>query len=114
MFATDAQTFRKQLHETIICQFNVAQNVADLYKERVHTREVERFRTAHKNILSTHWNEFVSYIPIFCLLLVSCLFTSGQLIVFFQSADSLLVSYLFTSGQLFVYFRSAICLLPVS
>ena len=60
MFATDAQTFRKQLHETIICQFNVAQNVADLYKERVHTREVERFRTAHKNILSTHWNEFVS------------------------------------------------------
>ena len=60
MFASDAQQFRKQLHETIICQFNVAQNVADLYKERVHTREVERFRAAHKIILSTHWNEFVS------------------------------------------------------
>ena len=60
MFALDAQTFRKQLHDTIICQFNVAQNVADLYKERVHTREVERFRAAHKKILSTHWNEFVS------------------------------------------------------
>ena len=38
----------------------VAQNVADLYRERVHTREVERFRVAHQNILAKHWNEFVS------------------------------------------------------
>ena len=38
----------------------MAQNVADLYRERVHTREVERFRAAHQNILATHWNEFVS------------------------------------------------------
>ena len=38
----------------------MAQNVADLYRERVHTREVERFRVAHQNILAKHWNEFVS------------------------------------------------------
>ena len=60
LFASDAQNFRKQLHDTVICQFNVAQNVADLYRERVHTREVERFRVAHQNILAKHWNEFVS------------------------------------------------------
>ena len=40
----------------------MAQNVADLYRERVHTREVERFRVAHRNILSTHWNEFNLYV----------------------------------------------------
>ena len=60
LFASDSQNFRKQFHDTVICQFNVAQNVADLYRERVHTREVERFRVAHQNILATHWNEFVS------------------------------------------------------
>ena len=59
LFASDSQNFRKQFHDTVICQFNVAQNVADLYRERVHTREVERFRVAHQNILATHWNEFV-------------------------------------------------------
>jgi hypothetical protein len=61
LFTSDVQHFRKQLHESVICQFNVAQNVADLYRERVHTREVERFRSAHKNILATHWNEFVRF-----------------------------------------------------
>ena len=40
-------------------QFNVAENVADLYKDRVHTREVDRFRTAHRNIISTYWNQYV-------------------------------------------------------
>ena len=100
LFASDSQNFRKQLHDTVICQFNVAQNVADLYRsvffrtrfyilmfnrnylkyvylykkifelyrERVHTREVERFRAAHQNILAKHWNEFVSYLlePVCC------------------------------------------------
>ena len=65
MFASDSQNFKKQFHDTVICQFNVAQNVADLYRERVHTREVERFRVAHQNILATHWNEFVSVLRIF-------------------------------------------------
>ena len=32
LFASDSQNFRKQLHDTVICQFNVAQNVADLYR----------------------------------------------------------------------------------
>eukprot|EP00094_Tigriopus_californicus_P005635 TCALIF_05432-PA protein Name:"Similar to DNMBP Dynamin-binding protein (Homo sapiens)" AED:0.05 eAED:0.05 QI:0/0.53/0.43/1/0.8/0.87/16/1294/2068 len=41
-----------------VSQFNVAENVADLYKERVSTREVERFRSAQRNIISTYWNQY--------------------------------------------------------
>ena len=54
--------FREQLHDTIICQYNIAQNVADLYTARTHAREVERYKAAHKKIISTYWNEFVSLI----------------------------------------------------
>ncbi len=41
-------------------QYNIAETVAELYKERVHMREVDRFRNAHKKVLSAIWNEFVS------------------------------------------------------
>ena len=58
-FSNDALPFRDHLHDTIMCQYNIAQNVADLYTARVHTREVERFKAAHKKIISTYWNEFV-------------------------------------------------------
>jgi len=51
-----------QLHETVVSQYNIAETVADLYKDRVHTREVERFRSAHKKVISTVWHEFVSQI----------------------------------------------------
>jgi hypothetical protein len=50
-----------QLHEAVVSQYNIAETVAELYKERVHMREVERFRTAHKKVISAIWNEFVSW-----------------------------------------------------
>ncbi len=59
-FSVDSQRFRENLHDVAISQFNIAENVADLYKEKVHTREVERFRAAHRNIISTYWNQYVS------------------------------------------------------
>jgi hypothetical protein len=43
-----------------VSQYNIAETVAELYKERVHMREVDRFRNAHKKVLSAIWNEFVS------------------------------------------------------
>ena len=49
-----------QLHETVVSQYNIAETVVELYKERVHMREVDRFRNAHKKVISTIWNEFVS------------------------------------------------------
>jgi hypothetical protein len=49
-----------QLHDCVVSQYNIAETVADLYKDKGHMREVERFRTAHKKVLSTVWNEFVS------------------------------------------------------
>ena len=52
--------FRETLHDVAISQFNIAENVADLYKDKVHAREVERFRAAHRNIISTYWNQYVS------------------------------------------------------
>ena len=58
-FANDAIPLREQLHETIVCQYNIAQNVADLYTSKVHAREVDRFKAAHKKIISTYWNDFV-------------------------------------------------------
>ena len=58
-FFTGTLPFREQLHDTIMCQYNISQNVADLYTSKIHTREVERFKTAHKKIISTFWNEFV-------------------------------------------------------
>ena len=59
-FSNEVLPFREQLHDTIICQYNIAQNVADLYTAKAHAREVERFKAAHKKIISTYWNEFVS------------------------------------------------------
>ena len=61
-------------------QFNVAENVADLYKDRVHTREVERFRTAHRNIISTYWNQYVSEVDrqdLYRILKLNTLFYRG-------------------------------------
>ena len=49
-----------QLHETVVSQYNIAETVVELYKDRVHMREVDRFRNAHKKVISTIWNEFVS------------------------------------------------------
>jgi hypothetical protein len=60
VFSVDSQRFRENLHDVAISQFNIAENVADLYKEKVHAREVERFRAAHRNIISTYWNQYVS------------------------------------------------------
>ena len=60
-FSNEVLPFREQLHDTIICQYNIAQNVADLYTAKAHAREVERFKAAHKKIISTYWNEFVSF-----------------------------------------------------
>ena len=60
LFAADSVRFRENLHDVAISQFNIAENVADLYKDKVHTREVERFRAAHRNIISTYWNQYVS------------------------------------------------------
>lgn len=60
VFAVDSATFRENLHEVAVSQFNIAENVADLYKDKVHIREVERFRSAHRNIISTYWNQYVS------------------------------------------------------
>ena len=57
-FTNDASRFREYIHDTIISQYNIAQNVSDLYTQKVHAREVERFRSAHKKIMSTYWNEF--------------------------------------------------------
>ena len=60
LFAADSARFRENLHDVAISQFNIAENVADLYKDKVHAREVERFRAAHRNIISTYWNQYVS------------------------------------------------------
>ena len=61
MFGMDVQRLKDHLHETILSQFNIAENVADLYNDRGQQREVERFRIAHRNIISTYWNQFVSF-----------------------------------------------------
>ena len=60
LFMLDSGKFRETLHEVAVSQFNIAENVADLYKDKVHIREVERFRSAQRNIISTYWNQYVS------------------------------------------------------
>jgi len=86
-FCAGAQRFREALHEVALTQFNVSENVTDLYgggggngeaaavvasrgaaaaARNVHGhrqkgREVGRFRKAHHNIISTYWNQYVSY-----------------------------------------------------
>ena len=59
LFMLDSGKFRETLHEVAVSQFNIAENVADLYKDKVHIREVERFRSAQRNIISTYWNQYV-------------------------------------------------------
>lgn len=50
---------KENLHEATVSQFNIAENVADLYKEKqVQLREVERFRKAHRHVISAFWNQF--------------------------------------------------------
>jgi len=74
-FCSGAQKFRENLHEVAMSQFNVAENVADLYGQSDHQadnaagknahahrqrkREVARFRNAHRSIISTYWNQYV-------------------------------------------------------
>ena len=54
---------KDQLHDLVISQFNLAQNISDFYKEkRLQYREVERFKVAYNRILSSYWNTFVSII----------------------------------------------------
>ena len=56
---------KDQLHDLVISQFNLAQNISDFYKEkRLQCREVERFKVAYNRILSSYWNTFVSSIEI--------------------------------------------------
>eukprot|EP00092_Neocalanus_flemingeri_P059232 GFUD01070744.1.p1 GENE.GFUD01070744.1~~GFUD01070744.1.p1 ORF type:complete len:905 (+),score=202.84 GFUD01070744.1:37-2751(+) len=59
VFCQNIQRLKSHLHETTVSQFNIAENVADLYKEKqLQMREVERFRMAHRHVISTFWNQF--------------------------------------------------------
>lgn len=56
---------KTHLHDLVISQFNLAQNISDFYKEkRLQYREVEKFKVCYNRILSSYWNTFVSKIPI--------------------------------------------------
>ena len=60
-FSNDVGKVREQLHELVISQFNLAQNISDFYKEkRLQLREVERFKLAYQRVISSFWNTFVS------------------------------------------------------
>ena len=60
-FSNDVSKVREQLHELVISQFNLAQNISDFYKEkRLQLREVERFKLAYQRVISSYWNTFVS------------------------------------------------------
>jgi len=53
VFCQNVQRLKEHIHETTVSQFNIAENVADLYKEKQsQLREVERFRAAHRHIIS--------------------------------------------------------------
>lgn len=53
--------FRECLHECALAQFNISENVADFYGDEKSRsiREVDRFRNAHRTIISTYWNQYV-------------------------------------------------------
>jgi len=58
-FCQNLRKLKGHLHETTVSQFNIAENVADLYKEKqLQIREVERFRMANRHVISTIWNKF--------------------------------------------------------
>merc|ERR1719422_2754301 len=65
LFSQNAQRLKEHLHETTVSQFNIAENVADLYKEKQsQLREVERFRAAHRHIVSTFWNQYSEFLEL--------------------------------------------------
>lgn len=60
-FSTNAARVKEQLHELVVSQFNLAQNISDFYKEkRLQLREVERFKLSYQRVISSYWNTFVS------------------------------------------------------
>ena len=62
-FSTNVTRVKDSLHELVVSQFNLAQNISDFYKEkRLQHREVEKFKIAYNRILSSYWNSFVSKI----------------------------------------------------
>jgi len=59
LFCQNVQRLKGHLHDTIVSQFNIAEHVADLYKEKQsQIKEVEMFQMANRNIVSTWWNQF--------------------------------------------------------
>ena len=65
-FSSNVNKVREQLHELVISQFNLAQNISDFYREkRLQLREVERFKLAYQRVISTYWNTFVSIFKLF-------------------------------------------------
>ena len=63
-FSGNAKLFSESLHEVALAQFNIAESVVNLYAEKASMREVARFRAAHGKIISSFWNEYVSYTSI--------------------------------------------------
>lgn len=60
-FSTNVTRVKEQLHELVVSQFNLAQNISDFYKEkRLQLREVERFKLSYQRVISSYWNTFVS------------------------------------------------------
>ena len=61
-FSTNVARVKDSLHELVVSQFNLAQNISDFYKEkRLQLREVERFKLSYQRVISSYWNTFVSY-----------------------------------------------------
>ena len=60
-FSTNTTRVKDNLHELVVSQFNLAQNISEFYKEkRLQLREVERFKLAYQRVISSYWNTFVS------------------------------------------------------
>lgn len=39
----------------------MAEDIAELYQEKKSQQEVDKFRTAHRTILTEYWESFVSH-----------------------------------------------------
>ena len=64
-FSTNTTRVKDTLHELVVSQFNLAQNISEFYKEkRLQLREVERFKLAYQRVISSYWNTFVSDLTI--------------------------------------------------
>ena len=73
--AANTARVREQLHELVVSQFNLAQNISDFYKEkRLQLREVERFKLSYQRVISSYWNTFVSTLYITFSLFIGELF----------------------------------------